>query len=86
MTSVICDGIVVARGSFSSKKMSRQVAAARAISVLAPLLETDKKEFDYGVIAEDLGNGVMGVKSARQRALPLGASARWVWRLGEAAL
>ena len=39
LTAIVCDGIVIARGAYINKKMSRQVASRKALSILAPLLD-----------------------------------------------
>ena len=48
LTTVVCEGIVVARAGYSNKKMSRQVAARKALSILAPLLDVKNENLDEG--------------------------------------
>ena len=59
VTTIICDGLVVAKGSFSSKKMSKQIAARRALQVLAPLLELPEAATQYDA---HLGDAVGSAK------------------------
>jgi hypothetical protein len=64
VTSVILNGVVVAKGGFTNKKMSRQVAARQALSTMCPLLSIEDDQWLGGGAAEpgvgvvDLGNGV----------------------------
>jgi hypothetical protein len=60
LTTIVCEGIVVARAGYSNKKMSRQVASRKALSILAPLLEVPCTDGDEGVSVVDTGNGVFG--------------------------
>ena len=69
VTSVILDGIVVAKGGFTNKKMSRQVAARLALSTMCPLLTIEDDQWlggaaEPGVGVVDLGNGVVGANAA----------------------
>ena len=60
LTTILCEGIVVARAGYSSKRTSRQVAARKALDILAPLLDIGSADFDEGVAAVDTGGGVLG--------------------------
>ena len=64
LCSIICEGIVIARAGYLNKKASRQVAAQKALSVIAPLLDVPISGFEEGVKALDLGDGVLGARGA----------------------
>ena len=69
LTTIIIDGIVVARAGFSNKKMSRQVASRKALSILAPLMDIGSAAYDEGVAAVDTGGGVLGGVGATLQSL-----------------
>lgn len=70
LTTIICEGIIVARAAYLNKKMSRQVAARKALSVLAPLLAIASSEFDEGTGKVcDLGDGTVGALKATREGL-----------------
>lgn len=62
LTAIVCDGIVIARGAYINKKMSRQVASRKALSILAPLLDLSGTSVVDNVVANvvDTGGGVVG--------------------------
>ena len=65
LTTVVMEGIVIARGAFTNKKMSRQIAAREALKILCPLLRlgADPAGFTH-VDDEDSATpgGVLGAK------------------------
>lgn len=69
LTTVVCEGIVVARAGYSNKKMSRQVAARKALSILAPLLDVKNENLDEGGAVVDTGGGVLGGEKATLESL-----------------
>mmetsp|Transcript_23470 Transcript_23470/g.77931 ORF Transcript_23470/g.77931 Transcript_23470/m.77931 type:complete len:337 (+) Transcript_23470:1092-2102(+) len=56
LTTVLVEGIVIARGASNNKKSSRQVAARQALAVLCPLIEQPT----------ELGKGMDGLVGGRQ--------------------
>ena len=65
LTTIIMEGMVVARGGYSNKKTSRQIAARAALQVLCPLLPMTDPRFEIGAGATtDLGNGVWGAEES----------------------
>ena len=85
LTTVIMEGIILARGGYSNKKSSRQIAARAALQVLCPLLPMTDPRFEMGAGATtDLGNGVWGAEESTMasmeqkeaRALALSATPR----------
>tara|TARA_Y100000748_G_scaffold135503_1_gene113721 strand:+ start:125 stop:1378 length:1254 start_codon:yes stop_codon:yes gene_type:complete len=67
LTTVVMEDIVIARGAFTNKKMSRQIAAREALKVLCPLLRlgADPAGFAHVDDEDSLGpGGVLGAKRA----------------------
>jgi hypothetical protein len=66
LTTVVMENIVIARGGFTNKKMSRQIAAREALKVLCPLLRLGTDYADSAVDDEDSatpgGVRVLGAK------------------------
>jgi dsRNA-specific ribonuclease len=65
LTTVVMEGIVIARGAFTNKKMSRQLAAREALRILCPLLRlgTDPAGFTHVDDENSVGQGgVLGAK------------------------
>ena len=60
LTAIVCDGIVIARGAYGNKKMSRQVASRKALSILAPLLDLSSADVSVSSNTVDTGGGVVG--------------------------
>ena len=68
LTSVILDGVVVAKGGFTNKKSSRQVAARQALAIMCPLLTIDDERFELGAGAAEPQQGQscsLGIAQAR---------------------
>ena len=65
LATIVCEGIVIARGSWHSKKVARQVAAKKAMSVLAPLLSLEGCLAGGEAQVVDMGDGVAGCMGAR---------------------
>ncbi|KAL3900777.1 MAG: hypothetical protein SGPRY_012393, partial [Prymnesium sp.] len=68
LTSVLVDGVLVARGRASSKKASRQAAAALALQVLAPLLPLPESK-EQTEAAEKTGDFAVGAAPGSTEAL-----------------
>ena len=65
LTTVVMENIVIARGAFTNKKMSRQLAAREALRILCPLLRlgTDPAGFTHVDDENSVGpGGVLGAK------------------------
>jgi len=64
LTTVVMEGIVVARGGFTNKKMSRQLAARTALGVLCPLLQLAPDAVAGGPIfpGEEAASGMLGAR------------------------
>ena len=70
LTTIIMGGMVVARGSYSNKKTSRQIAARAALQVLCPLLPMTDPRFEIGAgTTTDLGNGVWGAEESTMESM-----------------
>ena len=66
LTTVVMEGIVISRGGFTNKKMSRQIAAREALKLLCPLLRLAADAVGSAVDDEDSatpgGVRVLGAK------------------------
>ena len=69
LTTIVCEGVVVAKAGFSSKRISRQLAARKALAIFAPLLDIGSEDFDETVNAVDTGGGVLGAAGATNEVL-----------------
>jgi len=62
LTSIILDGIVVARGGYSNKKASRQVASRAALAIMCPLVPIPDDQLKVEVVGQD--GGVVGASAS----------------------
>ena len=65
LTTVVMEGIVIARGAFTNKKMSRQIAAREALKVLCPLLRLGADPVGFAHVDDEdsaTPGGVLGAK------------------------
>ena len=65
ITTCGCEGVIVARGGFKSKKGSREVAAEAMLRIVAPLLALPASARQYNV--EEIGGRAMGAKRTTQK-------------------
>ena len=56
LTTIVCEGVVVAKAGYSSKRVSRQLAARKALAIFAPLLDIGSADFEDNVV--DTGGGI----------------------------
>ena len=66
LTTVLMEGVVIARGAFTNKKMSRQLAAREALRVLCPLLRLATQGAGSIAVADEHSvtqDGVLGARS-----------------------